>query len=308
MLKKVVGGTLLIGLIGVLVVGAVYRTMDRTDKVEQGRREDGVGRGRTAAEENVFVANGRGQGGGYAQDRSLELDKPGEGNGRGGGNSRGGGNNAAERQYPNYETAPAEWSTVEGIVVQVPDVGVELVIETTEGEQFVIGTGPLDLAAQDFALQTGEAIQVMGYWEEDEFKAAQLTQLETGQTLALRDEYGRPAWSGEGRNAQSIERGGTGEAEVNAWVEVQGNVVFVDTSSLVIETQDGQEIEITGRPWRFAQEIGFWANVGDGLTLTGFFEGDEFEVALIAGSNGQAAVLRDQNGRPMWAGGGRRGG
>lgn len=327
MLKKIVGGTILIGLIGVLVVGAVYRTLDRSDRVEQGGRALGAGRGSSGEDVNLAVGRGRGQSAGTVQSNSVESGNPGGGNDRGrgqstdtaqydllesgnpsGGNGRGGGGNAAQRQYPNYETTPAEWETFEGTVVQVPDTGVELVIETTEGEQLVIGAGPLDLAAQSFSPEEGEVVRVMGYWEDGAFKAAQLTQLQTGQTLALRDEVGRPAWSGQGGNAQSTARDGAGIAENDTWVEIVGSVVAVDETSLIVATSDGQEIEITGRPWRFAQEIGFWANIGDSLTLTGFFEGEDFEAALIGYSNGQTAVLRDQSGRPMWSGGGQRGG
>jgi hypothetical protein len=326
MLKKIVGGAILIGLIGVLVAGAVYRTLDRADRVEQGGRALGTGRGGSGEDAELAVGRGRGQTAGTVQNNSVESGNPGGGNGRGrgqstettqydllesgnpgGGNGRGGGD-AAQRQYPNYETAPAEWSTFEGIVVQVPDTGVELVIQTIEGEQLVIGTGPLDLAAQSFSLKEGEAVRMMGYWEDGEFKAAQLTQLQTGQTLALRDEVGRPAWSGQGGNAQSTARDGAGTVESDTWVEIVGRVVAVDETSLIVATADGQEIEITGRPWRFAQEIGFWAGIGDSLTLTGFFDGEAFEAALIGYSNGQTAVLRDQSGRPMWAGGGQRGG
>jgi hypothetical protein len=164
------------------------------------------------------------------------------------------------------------------------------------------------MAAQSFSLKEGEAIRVMGYWEDGEFKAAQLTQLHTGQTLALRDEVGRPTWSGQGGNAQSTARDSAGIVENDTWVEIVGSVVAVDETSLIVAMPDGQEIEISGRPWRFAQEIGFWANIGDDLTLTGFYEGEEFEAALIGYNNGQTAVLRDQSGRPMWAGGGQRGG
>jgi hypothetical protein len=52
-------------------------------------------------------------------------------------------------------------------------------------------------------LEAGEAVQVEGYWEDGEFKAAQVTSLEDGQTVILRDEVGRPAWSGGNGQAGS---------------------------------------------------------------------------------------------------------
>ena len=48
-----------------------------------------------------------------------------------------------------------------------------------------IGTGPLDLTAEGYALQVGEPVQVSGYWEDSEFKAAQLVRLSSGEAFAL---------------------------------------------------------------------------------------------------------------------------
>lgn len=196
MLKKVVVGTVLVGLIGILVFGAINRTLDKTGKVAKAQGQ-GLGRGRSAEE----LASGQGYGRGRSE---TELNAW-------GGNSRGAGQGgAAERQYSNYDAAPEATMTYEGTVVQVPEPGVELVIETSEGEELEIGTGPMDLAARGFALKAGEPLQVKGYWEDNEFKAAQLTRLSTGQTFALRDEFGRPVWAGRGRNTQHIGWGGSG--------------------------------------------------------------------------------------------------
>jgi hypothetical protein len=41
--------------------------------------------------------------------------------------------------------------------------------------------------------------------------------------------------------------------------------------------------------------------------LVGFYEGDDFEVGQIDNAtNGQTVLVRDENGRPLWAGRGRR--
>ena len=325
MLKKVAVGVVLAGLTGVLVFGAVNRTLDKTGTIAEAQGQ-GNGRGRSGEELTQGQGNGRG--------RSVEELAQGQGNGRsrseeqviaqGGSNGRGAGQGgAAERQYPNYDAVAEDWVTVEGTIVQVPERGAELVIETNDGEQLEIGTGPLDLAAQGFALQAGEPVQVSGYWEENEFKAAQLVRMTSGQTFTLRDEFSRPVWAGNGRNAQQAgssgngnqalenapgDGGGIGQAEVKGWQEITGNVLSIDTAALIVRTTGGEEIEVTGRSWRFAQEQGFTAHADDKLTLVGFYEGDEFEVGLIDDlSSGQSVALRDENGRPMWAGRGGRG-
>jgi len=83
----------------------------------------------------------------------------------------------------------------------------------------------------------------------------------------------------------------------------------VDADTLVVQTAGGEQVTMENRPWWFAQEQGFSAQVGDQVTLVGFYEGDDFEVGRIDdATNGQKVLVRDENGRPLWAGRGRRGG
>jgi hypothetical protein len=327
MIKKIVLGTLLVGLIGILVAGAIIRTVDKTGNVAEAR---GQGNGRGYSGESEGLAETPGQG--FGAD-TQSRGRGGYGQGGGQGQSAG----SAERQYPNFEAAPEDRVVVEGTVVQAPGAGVDLVIETGDGEEVPVGTGPGYMGAQGFTLQAGEQVQVQGYWEDDELKAAQVTRLQDGQTIALRDEAGRPAWAGGGKRVterQDLEapssgdqgRGqggyggegrtdapgdgtGTGQAQVDGWLMVEGVVTGVDGDALLVRTVDGEEITVEGRPWRFAQEQGFWAQVDDKVTLIGFYEGDDFEVGSIDdAANGQIVRIREENGRPLWAGRGRRGG
>jgi hypothetical protein len=76
----------------------------------------------------------------------------------------------------------------------------ELFIETAEGETVQVGLGPSAYReAQGFVLQLEETVRINGYWEDDEFKAIQLENLTTGQSIVLRDTAGRPMWAGQGR-------------------------------------------------------------------------------------------------------------
>jgi len=304
MLKKIVFSTLFIGLIGILVAGAAVRTIGKTER----------------------VAEAQGYGHGQGNGETREYEAGGSGQGRGGHGSQGkAGGSVAERQYSNYdETAPSEWLVYEGAVVQVPQNGVDLVIETSDGEKLTVGTGPMYMNSQGFTLRTGEPVQVRGYWEDGEFKAAQVTRLADGQTIVLRDELGRPAWAGAGQNAQNNNQGGyggqsredvpgnqagVGEADVKEWLTIQGTVVSVDANTLVVQTSSGEQVTVENRAWWFAQEQGFSAQVGDQVTLVGFYEDDALEVGRIEdAANGQTVLVRDENGRPLWAGRGRRGG
>lgn len=70
-------------------------------------------------------------------------------------------------------------------MTQLPAAGVDLVMETGEGE-LVVGTGPLGLAELGFGVQEGGA-RSKSYWEDDEFKAAKITLLASDQIIVLRD-------------------------------------------------------------------------------------------------------------------------
>jgi hypothetical protein len=289
MLKKIVLGVLFLGLIGVLVAGAVIRTLDRTEITAEVRGR-GLGSGEAGASAQL---SGRG---GYGMGRAGE--------------------GLADRQYPNLKDTPDVWLEYQGTVVQVPEGGGDLVVRTNDGQELTVGTGPMVMASQGFTLQAGEQVQVRGYWEDGEFKAAQVTRLADGQTITLRDQFGRPAWAGAGRNAQPDDVG-VGQAEVEEWLAIQGTVVSVDTNTLVVQTDNGEQMAVENRAWRFAQKQGFATQVGNQVTLVGFYEGDDpsrgsgqrFEVGRIEdNTNNQTVLVREENGRPLWAGRGRRGG
>ena len=323
MFKRVVLGTLLIGLIGVLVAGAIIRTVDKTENVAEAR---GLGRGQSIGEAGEAVTEGQGIGQGQGEGRSLQ--------GTGRGQSAG----SADRLYPNYDDAPEEMGLYEGTVILSPETGGDLVIMTDEGQEITVGTGPGYMEEQGFILQAGEQVQVQGYWEDEELKAAQLTRLQDGQAITLRDELGHPAWAGSGRRSTEQQvttaqdgrfssgesRGsgydgegrsdapgdgtGTGLADVGECLTQSGAVTGVDAGVLTVQLDNGELVEMMGRPWTYAQEQGFTAQLGDRVTVVGFYEGDEFEVGQIDNdSTGLSVVIREESGRPLWAGRGRRG-
>lgn len=267
MFKKIFLGIVFAGLIGVLIYGAINRTLDKTTQVAE--------------------ANGRGQGA----------------NGAGQGRATG-------------DQAPAEWLVYEGLVVQVPGSGADMILATEEGE-LAVGLGPIDLVANGLNLAQNDAVQVSGYWEDGEFKAGQITRLADGATLAIRDTVGQPVWSGgaqNGRagnsqngNGQGTERAaepGVGLAQVDSWVQLQGIVVAADADGLAIALANGEEFLLDGRAWRFAQEQGFSAEASHSVMLTGFYEDGEFEVGQIDNlSTALTTPIRNETGRPLWAGG-----
>ena len=105
------------------------------------------------------------------------------------------------------------------------------------------------------------------------------------------------------------EASGAGQADVQEWVSVNGTVAEVDPSYLVITADDGTLIEVGGRPWSYIQSQEFTLETGSRVTLQGFYETDDrFEIGVITNLNTREDIaIRDQTGRPMWAGGQRGG-
>jgi len=192
MFKKILLGSLLLGLIAILVAGAVIRTNARTENGAlggNGQRGHSVETARVGSEDGA----GQGQRGG----RWAQAEQ-GATNGRGGlgqGNGQAAPNAA---QVPPAATTPKDWLTVTGTVSSVASDLVE--IETTDGAVFPFEGQPLNYAlSQGLILKLGDAVAVSGYEENGEFKIGQVTALGSGASVALRDASGRPGWAGAGR-------------------------------------------------------------------------------------------------------------
>ena len=176
MLKKIAMGALLTGLVAVLILGAVNRTnaVSGEGAGETGRR------GQTT---EVAAANeATGRGGRWAQGGAAEQAQAGQ--------------ESTPSGIPQADVQPAEWRTVEGIVVSVAPDLVE--IQTAAGEIIPFEGRPLSYALeQGFGAQVGDAVALDGFDEDGEFKLGRVTS--NGAAIMLRDADGRPGWSGRGR-------------------------------------------------------------------------------------------------------------
>ncbi|MCX6028112.1 MAG: hypothetical protein NT169_02270 [Chloroflexi bacterium] len=129
-----------------------------------------------------------------------------------------------------------------------------------------------------------------------------------GQAAGQRGGYGRGQQSSAAPDAGQSVAPSVGQTGVSEWTEVSGVVARADEVGLVVQTADGATLEIVNRPWTFALAQKFKAEAGDQVTLTGFYQNGAFEATQISNATtGQNVSIRDQAGRPLWAGGGRRG-
>lgn len=176
----------------------------------QGRQGAGQrGQGQEANDQQGQGQRGQGQGQGNGRAGSAEGELEQEGQYGQGSQGSGQGRNQQAESAEVYESL-----VIEGVISQAPAAGVDMIIETADG-QVLVGTGPGYLQEQGFNLAVGDAVQVSGYFEEDEFKAATITRMADGEAIALRDEFGRPMWSGAGRRASSGENLGGGNGQGN---------------------------------------------------------------------------------------------
>jgi hypothetical protein len=74
-------------------------------------------------------------------------------------------------------------------------------------------------------------------------------------------------------------------------------------NEIAIQTAEGEVIVGLGQA---SYREGFALKVGDEVTIAGFYEDDEFKAGTIENlTTGQTITLRNETGRPMWAGRGR---
>ena len=187
------------GVVGVLAVallaGTAYILLNPTQvQAEQGS-PGGRGQGRETAveldgsEPEMFDQNA------YGHNEATQGRGASSGGAFGGeGASDGSGRNSGAGQGRNETVRNVEWETLTGEVVIVDG---EITIQTAEG-QVLVGMGQ-SAYWENFALEVGDEITVLGFHEDGEFKAGTVENLTTGETIVLRDETGRPMWSGQGR-------------------------------------------------------------------------------------------------------------
>ncbi|MFH1926906.1 MAG: hypothetical protein ABIK79_01845 [Chloroflexota bacterium] len=88
-------------------------------------------------------------------------------------------------------------------------------------------------------------------------------------------------------------------------ITVESTVVAMG-EHIIIELEDGTELELGMGPTFYREEIGFSTEVGEELTVTGFHEDGEFKVLSIVDESGTLMTFRDEYGRPGWSGRGNR--
>jgi hypothetical protein len=203
-----------------------------------------------------------------------------------------------------------------GTVTAVDDFGFDL--STENGETVYIELGPPDYwQSQGVDLVVGETVTVDGSINEGMIHASQV-ELANSQVLQVRSESGQPLWSGGAQNSQGQNGQNSGsadgshtpdpQAQVDEWITIEGTLMSFQGGSMTMSTADGSIVSFqTGQP-RFFAEQGITFQVGDQISVLGFYQGEQFSAGEITQlSTGLRVMLRDPNGRPLWAGPGGNG-
>lgn len=111
--------------------------------------------------------------------------------------------------------------------------------------------------------------------------------------------YGSPNQNiDQGTGAQSQPLAAAGER-----VQYTGTVSSLAGNGFTLALPGGEQMWVQLGQGRFWQNAGFSLALGDSLTVEGFYENGQFQAVTVSNAAGQTLTLRDEMGRPLWAGG-----
>ncbi|MCC6617341.1 MAG: hypothetical protein IT320_27960 [Anaerolineae bacterium] len=208
------------------------------------------------------------------------------------------------QQQQSVNNVGQAWSAT-GTIAELTAVGMTLALN--DGSTVYVELGSTDFwQSQPVPLNIGDVVTVDGFFNSTDYHARTVTNA-NGATLALRDENGQPLWSGGASNGNGA-NGGQGEVQVPAdeWVTVEGTVTALTNNGLVVQTTDAQTLTVSFGRADFWQTQAVTFAAGDVISMMGFWQADQFQVGQVTKTTtGERILLRDPNGRPLWAGPGR---
>jgi hypothetical protein len=271
-------------------------------------------------------------GGGSANAQTSTLTGAQTGAQNANGNTNGSGNAAAP------QVAPEDWITVDGTVTGVGTQA--LTMQTQTGEMLTLQLGSAAfMAEQGVTFASSDPISVLGFWQDGQFRAGEITKTATGERVMLLDPNGRPLWAGPGRagsqggngngqggggnsgNNGGQGKGGNGgqggngqgsqgqgqntqaqgiQVSADRWEQISGIVAQVEPLALTLQV-DGKPVVVVLGQVDFWTEQGIAFMVGDSLTVDGFWLNGQFDAGIVTfDTTGEQLTIRDDFGRLLW--------
>jgi hypothetical protein len=200
-------------------------------------------------------------------------------------------------QQQAVDSVGESWDAV-GYITEVGENGITL--KLADSSEVFVELGPTAFwQEQSDLLTTGTPITVEGFFNGEQVHARTVTT--SNVQIDFRTETGLPLWSG-GSN------GGNEDHEPNQitpeeWLNLSGVIVANTNGNVTIHTTSGEQLQLQlGQP-AFWQAQGITLNAGSEISVLGYWAGSSFqagEVTIVA--TGERIMLRDPNGRPLWAG------
>lgn len=209
MIKKIIAGVLLAGVFGLLVLGAVNRTLAKSNEsgplairegIDRGYGTDsGYRNGEQITQSENYSVLGR-------KNNQLSEDRSGFGGGKNRadtGFGQGGVTAQGEGSGVGF-TEPKIWE--DPMTVGVKAVSAELIIVSkTDGSELEIeGRALRYMLENGIEFYPGDELVLNGFYENDRFEIGSITNNTTQQTLTVRSETGRPLWAGGGRGNTTL--------------------------------------------------------------------------------------------------------
>jgi hypothetical protein len=212
MIKKVFAGVLLAGVLGLLILGAVHRTIAKSNNNEPLALSEGAGRG-NGTKSGYRSGEQLDESGNSPQlgrnDKNSELqykNQTAENSSRSGG----GRNNGVTGLGMGAETPVDGGLGVAATALKIWADPITVTVDTTSDDQWLVSNNEgfeLEIEGRalgflqdnDFEVEIGDELVLVGFYEGDKFELGEITNNVTQQIIALRDETGRPFWSGRYR-------------------------------------------------------------------------------------------------------------
>ena len=107
---------------------------------------------------------------------------------------------------PEPQALVDDWITLEGTLMSFQ--GGNMSMSTVDVDLISFQSGqPRFFASQNVSFAIGDEIVVVGYYQNDQFKAGDIIQVVTGLRVMLLDPNGRPLWAGGGGNGNGNSNG-----------------------------------------------------------------------------------------------------